>query len=453
MPTPLIVLVALATMLTASTAGFEARAQTLEWSWQSAEADGVPAASLAEARREVAAERERRVGLLPYPAVSGAAVWDPFQKPEASAGAAYRAALETSRERAAAALARRHAAGGPNDDPAYQERLLQLYAARRPADEDRLRRRWDAEAAALEALRRQVGSVAGGLSQELPADVAAGAARLRQLADQAQAAGISTAEAGGTIAHAQLYLARPYPDMLTQHTAIVTELRAATDKLQSRVDMRARTDQLLGSIPGLLDQVTQYGAGDEFKDRAARVKAAVQAARAAGDEARTDAGLGDLQKLADDLGTAAAGWLPTAGIPCAPGSPGQLIRIHLATQQLVAYDNGCPILRTPVTTGRSALPTGRGTFHIFYKAPSYHMISPWPLGNTFYYPPTWVSYAMEFIGNGTFIHTADWQPDSSYGPNSQNGAYASHGCVHVINAPLKQLYDWAGIGTTVVVDD
>ena len=106
-----------------------------------------------------------------------------------------------------------------------------------------------------------------------------------------------------------------------------------------------------------------------------------------------------------------------------------------------------------MTTGRPALPTGRGTFHIFYKSRSYHMVSPWPDGSPFHYPPTWVYNAMEFIGDGTFIHNADWQPDASYGPGSQNGPYASHGCVHVVDAPLAQLYDWAPIGTTVIVGD
>ena len=121
--------------------------------------------------------------------------------------------------------------------------------------------------------------------------------------------------------------------------------------------------------------------------------------------------------------------------------------------EVAIKENGCPVLRTPVTTGRAALPTGRGTFHIYYKAARYHMISPWPLGNPVYYPPTGVSDAMEFIGNGTFIHSADWQPDDTYGPGSQYGPFASHGCVHVMDGPLQQLYDWAAIGATVVVED
>jgi lipoprotein-anchoring transpeptidase ErfK/SrfK len=60
---------------------------------------------------------------------------------------------------------------------------------------------------------------------------------------------------------------------------------------------------------------------------------------------------------------------------------------------------------------------------------------------------------MEFVGDGTFIHIAHWQAVNSYGPGSQNGLYASHGCVHVQDGPLQRLYNWAAIGTTVVVGD
>jgi len=111
------------------------------------------------------------------------------------------------------------------------------------------------------------------------------------------------------------------------------------------------------------------------------------------------------------------------------------------------------VMAMPVTTGRPALPTDRGTFRIFYKTPWYHMVSPWPKGSPFYYPPTWVRYAMEFVGDGTFIHNADWQPDDSYGPGSEYGPYASHGCVHVQDGPLVKLYAWAQLGAVVHVSD
>jgi lipoprotein-anchoring transpeptidase ErfK/SrfK len=138
--------------------------------------------------------------------------------------------------------------------------------------------------------------------------------------------------------------------------------------------------------------------------------------------------------------------------PCASGFPARLIVIHLATQQLDAFTGGCQWLQTPVTTGRPALPTGRGTFQIFYKAVRYTMVSPWPPGSPFWYPTTTVGWAMEFIRNGTFIHSAGWQPAGTYGAGSEYGPYASHGCVHVLPGPLSQLYAWAPIGTTVTVE-
>jgi lipoprotein-anchoring transpeptidase ErfK/SrfK len=148
----------------------------------------------------------------------------------------------------------------------------------------------------------------------------------------------------------------------------------------------------------------------------------------------------------------AAGAAPAAAAGCAPGAPAKLIVVHLVTQQLVAEDSGCPWLQAPVTTGRPALPTLRGTFQIFYKAPSYTMVSPWPRGSPFWYPTTVVTWAMEFIRNGTFIHGASWEPAGAYGPGSEYGPYASHGCVHVPPGPLERLYAWAPLGTTVLVE-
>jgi len=452
MPTLLLALILAITGAAANVAGFALRAHDLDLRWRAAEAAGVPAASLAQARRELAAEAALRSGPLPYAAVSGAAFGDPFAAPEASADAAYRASLAAARERAAAALARRQDAGGPNDG-GEAGRIVELARAGRPADADALARRWNAEAAGLEAARTQLAVRAGGLTGGLPADVVAGVSELADLLSRAEQAGIGTASADAALVDADLYLARPYPALLSGHEAVAGRLRAESAALAGRLDLRATAEALLAADAGVLQRVAGFGAGDEFQSRLDQARAALDAARAAADDAALDAAVTGIRRLDADLDAAAGGRLPTAAIPCQAGAPAQLIVIHLATQQLVAFENGCPILRTPVTTGRAALPTGRGTFHIYYKAARYHMISPWPLGNPFYYPPTWVSNAMEFIGNGTFIHSADWQPDDTYGPGSEYGPFASHGCVHVMDGPLQQLYDWAAIGATVVVED
>ena len=56
-----------------------------------------------------------------------------------------------------------------------------------------------------------------------------------------------------------------------------------------------------------------------------------------------------------------------------------------------------------------------------------------------------------FTDNGEGLHDASWQPDATLGPGSQNGPFASHGCVHVPLAAVTTLYQWAPIGTPVVV--
>ena len=79
------------------------------------------------------------------------------------------------------------------------------------------------------------------------------------------------------------------------------------------------------------------------------------------------------------------------------------------------------------------------------------MVSPWTPASGLWYPPTWVYDAMEFVGDGTFLHTADWEPQSAFGPGSEYGGYASHGCVHLQDQIAAQLYAWADLGTSVDV--
>lgn len=442
-----------ATVATANAVGFEVRAHDLDQRWHAVEAAGVPADQLSPARRQVSEERRRRVGPLPYPVVSGAAISDPFRQPEAAGDAAYRAALVAARGRAEASLALLRDAEGPNGRVAYEARLAELARARRPVDFDTLTRRWKEEASVQLDARQRLAIASGGLSDGLPSDVTNAVAGLTALADRAGQAGIATQDAGDAISLAQLYLTNRYAILLTEHQAVMSELQGTAGVLQHKLDLRVKADKLLAGLPDLLQQADQYGAGNDFNGRANQVKANIDTARTAKDDDRLDVALADLQKLTDDLQGAYGGRLPVGNLPCQNDSPDQLIVIHLATQQLMAYDKGCPFLRTPITTGRPALPTGRGTFQIFYKAPNYQMVSPWPQGSPFYYSPTWVTDAMEFIGNGTFLHSANWQPDSTYGPGSQYGPYASHGCIHVLDGPLQQLYDWAKIGATVTVTD
>lgn len=144
--------------------------------------------------------------------------------------------------------------------------------------------------------------------------------------------------------------------------------------------------------------------------------------------------------------------LPTRTTPPAKGTgpSAKAIVIRLDAQTLTAYLNGKPVLRTPVTTGRPALPTPVGSYRIQAAYTPYTFISPWPQGSPYWYPPTPVTWAMPFY-DGDFIHNDPGEPASAFGAGSQNGPYASHGCVHVPNAAMAFLFHWLPIGARVIV--
>jgi hypothetical protein len=123
------------------------------------------------------------------------------------------------------------------------------------------------------------------------------------------------------------------------------------------------------------------------------------------------------------------------------------IDINLSTQRLSACEKGGVNCQTfAVTTGNSTHPTPVGTWLVHGKSAITRMTGGTP-GVDYYDLPNvhWVTW---FKGGGYSIHEAYWR--SSFGgmDYTWNG---SHGCV---NAPLnvaKFIFDWAPIGTPVIV--
>ena len=131
--------------------------------------------------------------------------------------------------------------------------------------------------------------------------------------------------------------------------------------------------------------------------------------------------------------------------------PTRLITISLRAQRLIAYDRGRVTVDTLVTTGRPALATDIGAMRVTRKDSPWTMQSPWPKGSPEWYPDTPVRMVLWFTDNGEGLHDASWQPDATLGPGSQNGPFASHGCVHLPLAAVTTLYQWAPIGTPFIV--
>ena len=133
------------------------------------------------------------------------------------------------------------------------------------------------------------------------------------------------------------------------------------------------------------------------------------------------------------------------------GRMGQLVVISLQGQALTAYDNATVVETTPVTTGRPALTTDVGLMHVLRKDSPWTMHSPWPKGSPLWYPDTQVAMVAWFTTTGEGMHDAAWEPASAFGPGSEDGPYASHGCVHLPLAAESVLFGWVQTGAPVVV--
>ena len=362
--------------------------------------------------------------------------------------AAARQARDDAGREAWTALTRLQGARGGSDWEPY----LHLFAATQDARGFRaLGVEWTREAMAADLARGFLEQQSGGIEDGTPADLARLAAALDLAAERATGAGVVTEPAAATRGAFEAYRQLDVDAQVEGHDAIRESLQSAVDLVNGRADGKHRALELVAGLDDLLSEARSVGVPDA-------VAQMVVDAKALAPTAATDAEVHTAIEKADTatrLLHAIIYRTQDAPLPpCLPFvSTGQFIWIHLATQQLIAYQDGCPVIAAPITSGRPALPTDRGTFRIFFKAPAYKMVSPWPVGSPFHYETAWVYNAMEFVGDGTFIHNADWQPDDTYGPGSQYGPYASHGCVHVQDGPLANLYAWTRLGAVVTVSD
>lgn len=142
---------------------------------------------------------------------------------------------------------------------------------------------------------------------------------------------------------------------------------------------------------------------------------------------------------------------PALAAGCLAGVPARLVIVDLDAQRLTAYQDGCPVLTTPVTTGGSSSPTPAGTYHVLFMAGSHMLQSPWPRGNPHWYPDIPVHDYLALTDDGIAIHSAEWEPAAEFGPGSQAGPDASHGDVNVPEPAAHQLYKLIALGTEVRV--
>jgi len=119
------------------------------------------------------------------------------------------------------------------------------------------------------------------------------------------------------------------------------------------------------------------------------------------------------------------------------------IVIDISEQNLKAYEGDKIFLDTKVSTGRIGMPTPLGNFNILSKNPR-----AWSSKYGLYMP-----YWMAFTTKGHGLHELpEWPGGYKEGANHL-GVRVSHGCVRLGIGPAKQLYDWAEIGTPVIIQN
>ena len=138
----------------------------------------------------------------------------------------------------------------------------------------------------------------------------------------------------------------------------------------------------------------------------------------------------------------------------------KIIYVSLSGQFIQAIQNGKILRWAYVITGRGTLPTPQGYFQIYTKdSPLTFLPASKDPHSPFFGYPSKVQYGMLFHDGGFYIHDTWWH--TVYGPGlefdhwdpgRQEEQEGSHGCV---NTPLEMeafLFQWAQIGTPVLVE-
>ncbi|RJQ36331.1 hypothetical protein C4552_03525 [Candidatus Parcubacteria bacterium] len=121
------------------------------------------------------------------------------------------------------------------------------------------------------------------------------------------------------------------------------------------------------------------------------------------------------------------------------------IIVDLSEQKLYAYERDALIAEEYVSTGVPEAPTPRGPFRIYKKMPSRYMQGPLPGISDQYFDLPGVPWNLYFTEQGGAIHGTYW--------HDQFGKRWSHGCVNLPVGAAKTLYEWADLGTRVIVRD
>lgn len=121
---------------------------------------------------------------------------------------------------------------------------------------------------------------------------------------------------------------------------------------------------------------------------------------------------------------------------------GKYIDVNLSAQILSTFEDGKLLMASMISSGKRGMETPKGEYSIHNKASRV-----WSKKYGLYMP-----YWMAVASDGSFgIHELpEWPGGYKEGANHL-GIPVSHGCMRLGVGPAKEVYDWADIGTPVVI--
>jgi lipoprotein-anchoring transpeptidase ErfK/SrfK len=120
----------------------------------------------------------------------------------------------------------------------------------------------------------------------------------------------------------------------------------------------------------------------------------------------------------------------------------KFIDVDLSKQLLSYWQGGVKIGQYLISSGKEFSPTPKGTFTIFKKRAKVRMSWYYGPDNPRNYDLPNVPWVLSFKGPYT-IHGTYWHHNF--------GHPMSHGCVNMRTPEAKIIYDWAPIGTPIII--
>ena len=117
------------------------------------------------------------------------------------------------------------------------------------------------------------------------------------------------------------------------------------------------------------------------------------------------------------------------------------IRVFIERQVLVALENGEEVYSFDIVTGRDGKETTAGRYRVLRKHEKY-------TSKTY---GSEMPYTMFFTEDGKAIHGTQMATLRSYLHSYLSESVGSQGCVGLTDDNAKALFDWAPVGTPVVV--